>query len=247
MIVENEILNAIKFFAVLQGEANHVIHEGNLDIFPYEMNNFANGGRWAMDYTALRHLQYITRNHFEFGIKNILEFGLGVSTDVMLYYKDCIDGFYNLTTYEHDEDWIKFYALDYIKKDEFDDDYWGCIRLSPLQEITYKGQKTLSYENNCTELLKEGKKFELIVIDAPFGQPNYSRPQILFLLPDIINKDNFIIFMDDTERQGEKQTISEICRILNENGIKYQIESYRGEKEHTIICDTNKKYLLSSL
>lgn len=247
MIVENEILNAIKFFAVLQGEANHVIHEGDLDVFPYDMNDFTNGGRWAMDYTALRHLQYITRKYSEFEIRNILEFGLGISTDVMFRYKPCRNGWYNLTTYEHDKDWVDFNGRDWVTKEEGYEEYKDLVRISPLHEITYKGQKTLSYENNCTELLNEGKKFELIVIDAPFGQPSYSRPQILFLLPDIINKENFIIFMDDTERQGEKQTISEICRILVENKIKYQIESYRGEKEHTIICDTNKKYLLSSL
>ena len=236
MIVENEILNAIKFFAV-QKEQNS---DDNFE-------NLANGGRWAMDYTALRHLQYILTCRTSCYIKNVLEFGVGVSTELM--YSIAERKGFDITAYEHDSEWAdynKLYDKEYIANPL----YRMCnldLRIRPLQEITYKGQKTLSYENNCTELLNEGKKFELIVIDAPFGQPNYSRPQILFLLPDIINKDNFIIFMDDTERQGEKQTISEICRILNENGIKYQIESYRGEKEHTIICDTNKKYLLSSL
>jgi len=231
MIVENEILNAIKFFAVQKD-----INKGmNFDLL-------ANGGRWAMDYTALRHLQYILTCRTSRYIKNVLEFGVGVSTE-LLYSLSQEEGF-KITAYEHDTEWASYNFFDDMieGKEECAD-----LRIRPLQEITYKGQKTLSYENNCTELLNEGKKFELIVIDAPFGQPNYSRPQILFLLPDIINKDNFIIFMDDTERQGEKQTISEICRILNENEIKYQMESYRGEKEHTIICDTNKKYLLSSL
>ena len=226
MIVENEILNAIKFFAV----------QKSVDSFNIRL--FANAGRWSLDYTALRHLQYIMTCPYCADFRNILEFGLGVSTDLLLCYASEFKK--ELITYEHDEDWVEYNFYD-VKYEHFD------LRIRPLQEIAYKGQKTLSYENNCTELLNEGKKFELIVIDAPFGQPNYSRPQILFLLPDIINKDNFIIFMDDTERQGEKQTISEICRILNENGIKYQMESYRGEKEHTIICDTNKKYLLSSL
>lgn len=233
MIVENEILNAIKFFAVQKD-----INKGrNFDLL-------ANGGRWAMDYTALRHLQYILTCRTSCYIKNVLEFGCGVST--RLLYSIVEEEWFEITTYEHDSEWVMYNRLEELPNNLFK--YGGAdLRIRPLQEITYKGKKTLSYENNCTELLNEGKKFELIVIDAPFGQPNYSRPQILFLLPDIINKDNFIIFMDDTERQGEKQTISEICRILVENKIKYQIESYRGEKEHTIICDTNKKYLLSSL
>ena len=234
MIVENEILNAIKFFAVQKD-----INKGR------DFDLLANGGRWAMDYTALRHLQYILTCRTSHYIKNVLEFGCGVSTR-LLYSIAEEELFFEITTYEHDSEWVMYNRLEELPNNLYK--YGGDdLRIRPLQEITYKGQKTLSYENNCTELLNEGKKFELIVIDAPFGQPNYSRPQILFLLPDIINKDNFIIFMDDTERQGEKQTISEICRILNENGIKYQIESYRGEKEHTIICDINKKYLLSSL
>jgi hypothetical protein len=41
--------------------------------------------------------------------------------------------------------------------------------------------------------------------------------------------------------------MGEVCRILVSNGIRYKIESYKGEKEHTIICDTNKEYLLSSI
>lgn len=231
MIVENETLNAIKFFAVQKD-----INKGR------DFDLLANGGRWAMDYTALRHLQYIFLSKNTLCIDNVLEFGVGVSTE-LLYSLSHEQGF-KITAYEHDSEWASYnYFDDMIEGKEKNVD----LRIRPLQEITYKGKKTLSYENNCTELLNEGKKFELIVIDAPFGQPNYSRPQILYLLPQVIDKENFILFFDDTERQGEKMTIGEVCRILTENGIQYQKESYRGEKEHTIICDKNKKFLLSSI
>jgi len=223
MVIENEMLNAIKFFSL--EKENGLVSE------------LANGGRWSMDYTALRHLQYIMQSAYSNKINNILEFCSGVSTILLKRYVG-----YNgklMTTYEHDAEFAKYMGIQ--SEGEFQ------LKISPLQEYVYNGCKTLTFKDNCKELKDSSCKFELIVIDAPFGQPNYSRPQILFLLPQVIDKDNFILFFDDTEREGEKQTMGEVCRILVSNGIRYKIESYKGEKEHTIICDTNKEYLLSSI
>lgn len=51
-------------------------------------------------------------------------------------------------------------------------------------------------------------KFDVISIDAPIGTDlEYSRRDVLELLPDILEKD-FVILMDDANRQGERNTIA---------------------------------------
>ena len=60
------------------------------------------------------------------------------------------------------------------------------------------------------EKLKE-KSFDLMMIDGPYGyrSPDYSRVDILSILPDCLN-DEFVILMDDCDRKGEQRT----CQLI---------------------------------
>lgn len=193
--------------------------------------SFSPGG-WAIDYGLMYTLFRILNDTHP---RKILEFGLGQSSKIIHQYTN----YYTETqaiTYEHDEKWINFFS------NSKEGDYTLNIYKTDLEEIIYNDRESLSYKNNCAEL--KGQRFNLIVIDAPFGTKNYSRPQLLYLAPSIL-AEQFCIIMDDYERIGEQNTISELKKILKENKIDYKEKCYSYSKQHYIICSPKLQFLLS--
>jgi len=186
-------------------------------------------GRWAVDYAFLYTLYRVLNDTHP---KSILEFGLGQSSKLIHQYADYFKDVKALTC-EHDEVWINFFMCG--KEGE----YPLKIQKIDLEEIEYKGEKTLSIAN--LNSLVKNEKYDLIVIDAPFGSPKYSRPQILNLIENIEN--SFCILMDDYDRNGEKETIQELFSILYSSNIKFCSTIYSGSKEHILICSENWKFL----
>ncbi|MBR4213922.1 MAG: hypothetical protein IKR94_01210, partial [Bacteroidales bacterium] len=148
--IQNDIYMAMKF--------NDTIRE-----CPWLQHKSFSPGGWAVDYGCLYTLYRVLNDIHP---KNILEFGLGQSSKLIHqyanYYKDA-----NALTYEHDSEWIEFFNKGKTG------DYNVNIYKTELEEVEYHGIKTLSYKNNCDEL--KGQKFDMIMIDAPFGSEHYSR------------------------------------------------------------------------
>ena len=218
---QREILNAHRFSDTIK------------DSEWLKNKSFSAGGA-ALDYGALYTMYRILDSIHP---KNILEFGLGQSSRMIYQYVN----FYKeakAITYEHDENWISFF------KNIVKDQYPVNIYKTELQETIYNGQKTLSYRDNCKELL--GQKFNFIFVDGPFGSEHYSRSQIIHLIPSCLDK-RFCIMIDDVDRVGEQETISELERILDD----YKIDSYKREycskKNHIIICSKDLYFLTTEL
>lgn len=195
-------------------------------------------GRWAVDYRCLYTIFRVLNNCKP---NSILEFGLGESSKLIHQYAN----WYRIhaVTYEHDKEWADFFRCGIGSKIDFN------VTFSGLEEINYKGQKTLTYQKNCDELkcynkaLDLYKSFDFIFVDAPFGQEHYSRPQILNIVPECICKKDFIIIIDDAERVGELETISELCSKLKSNGIDFLLTYYSSEKTHCVITSPNHRFL----
>ena len=84
------------------------------------------------------------------------------------------------------------------------------------------------------------KKYDLIIIDGPYGfNRTYPRTNILELIPQNLSQD-FIIILDDAERQGEKNTAQLIFEKLEANNIKYFKFYQHATKSQLII--TSEKY-----
>lgn len=82
--------------------------------------------------------------------------------------------------------------------------------------------------------------------DGPFGYlaKTYARTDVLTIMPDCLAT-SFVLFWDDTERAGEKNTIKEMLNILEENGIKYKTGFYRGVKEMLVLASEDNRFLCS--
>jgi hypothetical protein len=91
-----------------------------------------------------------------------------------------------------------------------------------------------------------GLEYDLIIVDGPFGSEHYSRSQIINFVKGSLSK-QFCIFMDDAERKGEKETITMVCKTLNDRKIRYLLKNYIGEKNHHVIICSNDLTFLTSL
>lgn len=193
-------------------------------------------GRWAVGYN---YLYVMSRILNDIHPKSILEFGLGVSTSLIsAYVKYFEDIAVRHMVIEHDNDWIRFYTNSHemskhtkvlLHEIEWCDDFQDYARYKDLQ-------KSIG-----------SKKFEVISIDAPFGTTRggiSNRADIIEFLPDILERD-FAIVYDDANREGEKNTISKICDILQSSGIEYMVKSYEGISDCVVIASKGYKFLCS--
>lgn len=188
-------------------------------------------GEWAADYGLLYTLYRVLNGMKP---KNILEFGLGQSSKMLHQYRI----FYNtnVLTCEHDENWIDFFMKEKIGQYDLN------IKKMELETISYKGYETLTYKNCVQEL--GGAKFDLIIVDGPFGRPHYSRPQIIEVIKNNLSE-SFCIVIDDTHRSGESETAIEVQTVMESMGKKYISHTYSSSKKHTLICSEDLYFLTS--
>jgi len=196
-----------------------------------KFKSFSPGG-WAVDHGLLYTLYRVLN---DMKPKNILEFGLGQSSKMIHQYVDYYEGT-KAVTCEHDQDWIKYFNRH--KNETYDIN----IKLVETEKINYNDKSTLSYKN--IETLFGDEKFDLILVDAPFGSEHYSRSQILKLISNNLSP-SFCVIVDDVDRQGEMETIEELKNKLESINIKYLDVYYKASKKHYLVCDVSNKFLTS--
>lgn len=190
-------------------------------------------GRWAAGYPLLYAL-YRSLNDFQ--PKSILELGLGQTTRMIgqyaAYQKECR----HIVT-EHDSEWIDIFKKGFELSSNTE-----ILKLDIEKKSYYETEPSTAYVD-FAERLKE-KKFDLISIDAPFGGDHleYSRMDILPLIPGCLNKD-FVILLDDYNRKGEQNMIEKLEEILEENHIAYTTGKYWGNKDTFMVASESLKFL----
>jgi hypothetical protein len=170
--------------------------------------------------------------------QNILEFGLGQTTKMTSQYaKDSIQH----DVIEHDQSWIDVYiqSLDSVTNTKI-----YCL---PLIESLYDSSES-KYKNERyanLDIIAQNKRYDLIIVDGPYGfGRKFPRTDIIDLIPQNI-ADEFVIILDDAERNGEKNTAKLIFQKLKENGIKYTTGELFGTKRQLLI--TSPKYTFVTL
>ncbi len=195
-------------------------------------------GNAALGYPALYVLYRILN---EFHPKSILETGLGQSTKLIsLYnrkYEDC-----HHRVVEHDSSWIEFFT-NHFKVPETTE----IVEL-PITDITIdlgKGPSNVTVYDGFTENF-EGQVFDFMCIDGPFGfrSPQYARVDLFGILPECL-AESFVIFLDDCNRDGEKNTLDLISQLLKEHGITHYTNIYVGEKGTGLIVSKDLAFLCS--
>lgn len=186
-------------------------------------------GAFAVDYGFLTTL-YQTLNIVR--PATILEFGLGQSSKMVHQYATFCNA--EATTCEHDVNWASFFNNGRVGQ------YDIKIDFLELEHVDYNGKKTLSYKN-IDQHYKE-KKYDLIIVDGPFGSAHYSRSQIINLAKNNL-KESFCIIIDDYERIGEQETAKELLNVLDEKKITYRTAVYSASKQHFLVCTEDLSFL----
>lgn len=232
-VLQNNIIRELQYQNKLLNEIYKAhIFESTIVNSIWLRNPSFSPGQWAVDYAFLYTLYRVLNN---IQPARIVEFGLGQTTVMINHY--CIYTKATAYIFEHDLNWIEFFrkGSDLCPTCE--------IKLSKIQNTDYKGFKTSRYDLEIDKTV--GGNIELIISDGPIGSPRYSRIQILDLLPDSINKENFCILFDDYQRIGEKDTSEEVMKILANANIKFEHKVYSGFKDHLLICSENNHFLTS--
>ncbi len=191
-----------------------------------------NPGRWALGFPSL-YIMFRTLD--EIRPRSILEFGLGESTRMTSQYFTRYPGT-ELTVVEQNAEWKEFFCLNrpYLKE---------SIKIVPV--LTSGSKRRRRYEYDGLKSAIEGKKYDFILIDGPTGSHRDSRREILDVVEAGLLADDFAIVFDDTERQGEQDTLKKLYKLLNSKGIPYSVGRYRGQKTAHIICSEKYGFLTS--
>ena len=203
-------------------------HDSIIDSPWLKYKSFSLGG-WAADY-GLMYTIFRTLNSMR--PMNIMEFGLGQTSKMVHQYAKYFNA--NAITCEHDETWVEFF------NNSKDGDYPINVQLINLQTIQYKGYDTLTYQD-CSKFFSN-QKYDLVLVDGPFGSSHFSRSQIIDLAKKNLAQ-HFCIIIDDYERFGEQETMEEVQNVLKTNNIPYCSRVYSAEKQHMLICSTDLKFL----
>lgn len=191
-----------------------------------------NPGRWAMGFPGL---YILFRTLSETRPKHILEFGLGESSKLTHQYRSYYPDT-GLTIIEQDSEWKEVFCQTVF-------DVSDAVRILPLK-ITGKGRsKHYSYQDLMPAI--NGKKYDFIIVDGPWGSRRNSRNQILDIIREGLLADEFIILVDDANRRGEADTIRQIQKLLKSQNKGYAKGFYRGRKDSCVICSSGYRFLTS--
>ena len=192
-------------------------------------------GRWAVGYPYL-YVMYRVLN--ETRPKRILELGLGQSTRMIAQYAAAFQDVEHIVV-EHDPEWVEFFRNGFpLPKNT-------KVVMLKREMAPYKDAEAVRVFKGFKETF-QGQKFDFISVDAPYGadMKQYSRIDVLNLIPDGLSE-KFVIMVDDTERNGETHTISEIESYLAEAQILYSRGRYSGRKDCMIVCAKQVGFLSS--
>lgn len=208
---------------------SQIFHDTIVESEWLKFKSFSLGG-WASDYGLLYTLYRIIDD-----IKptSILEFGLGQSSKMIHQYSSFFEEVKAITI-EHDLNWVNFFRKN-IKQN-----YEVNITVLDLYEKKVKGHNTYAYDKLEQEILS--CKFDLILVDAPYGTKHYSRSQIIDIVPQHLC-DSFCIVIDDYNRKGERETVKELCKKLTDHNISFKSTILFGMKEHFLICSDDWGFL----
>ncbi|NEW78272.1 MAG: hypothetical protein GZ086_02365 [Gelidibacter sp.] len=232
IIEENKKLHRLTYEQLKELEWAHIYHD-SIRGKQWLQELPLNIGRWAGNYTFFYVLNRILT---EYKPRLIIEFGLGESSKFISSFLDnYLDQSKHLVI-EQSQEW----------KDYFDKSFKlsanSEVRIHDMISKQVKGNETKGYHG--IEKI-HNKKFDLYIVDGPFGSDKYSRYDIVELAQTLNPSDDFIIIMDDYQREGEKQTVNDLEKLFEKRKITIYSYVYSGNKSFMVLATIKYKYTTS--
>lgn len=143
------------------------------------------------------------------------------------------------TVVEHDKDWVTFCKNDISLCER------SNIVLLERELVSFREAQGVRVFSGFSDKFKD-QNFDFICIDAPLGSDmkDYSRVDVLGLMPQILNK-SFVLLLDDFDRPAEQRTAHVMEETLKNSGISYAKGIYIGLKKTLILCSSDNHFLTS--
>ena len=145
----------------------------------------------------------------------VIEFGSGIST---LFISKIIEdvGEGHVTSIEHDESWLRV-VKGYLEKMEISSSTYS---LEHVKLTEYKRREDIHEWYNVDRIgrVTKDEKYELALVDGPVGSKSEKYNIERYpAVPNIIENmsEDFVIFLDDTRRPGEKYIKKNWCKKYN--------------------------------
>ncbi len=212
------------------------IYNNTIENSDWLINKSVSPGRWAVGYPLLYVMFKVLEEEKP---KRILELGLGQSTKIISQYADYMDDCVH-DVVEHDEDWIAHFT----KTNSLSNNTKICLLEMVSKKFENSDDNVFQYRG-FRERFKN-KKFDFIFVDGPIGTTlgEYSRVDLLTILPDCLSK-TFIIIIDDTQRKGESHTAKHVMEILTKKEINYNSKEYYSLKHFYVISSIDHRFINS--
>ena len=188
---------------------------------------------WAANYSFIYMLYRILDN-----VKplHILEMGMGQTSRLTSQYVAYCNSVATLDIIENDAVWIKTYQPQLPQNDRIK------IHQRDLDFFVYEKIECRKYKN--LEEIVDNQKYNLIIIDGPWGaDQSLPRSNVLDLIKNHNLADDFVIVFDDTERQGESNTVKKTLELLKEQGIEVTVFQRTGIKKQTYITSLTRSFV----
>lgn len=153
----------------------------------------------------------------EHHVNSVVEFGSGQTT--LLIDRIKADHTRHVC-YEHDPVWHARLSARLSNCD---------YRLRPLRAATIEGRETQWYSDVIET------DFDLILIDGPVGTERYSRFGCVELIRSLRSND-FLIILDDCQRQGERDTAAYVVDLLRTKGLEFHANQLHARTTQTVIA-----------
>ncbi len=196
-------------------------------------NMSLNIGRWAGNYAFF---YVLNRVLLDYKPKKILEFGLGESTKFVSAFLENYLLESKHVVIEQDEAWFESF------KNRFSLSANSKVIICPIEKRVINNYEANFYKGLNQQL---DQKFDLYIVDGPFGSNRYSRYDIVEIIEKCSNEDEFIIIFDDYNRVGEQDTVNELVNVLKRKGIDFHKGIYQGVKSVCVIGTSKYRFITS--
>lgn len=176
---------------------------------------FPTGG--AANYSLL---YLILRIGVEFRPDSVLDVGAGQSSLLwaMLQRRGLVG---EVLTLENDPEWGDRIAAQVTHE----------VLVTPLCPRMIGKREVTTYDWTAA---RERRRFDVILCDGPRGTPRHSRFGVMAMLEDLPR--DFVLILDDAEREGEQDTVSAIHARLQANKVDYGVGVVRAAKTQVVFA-----------
>jgi hypothetical protein len=171
-------------------------------------------------------LYLILRCLRELDFANVLELGCGQSTLLIDKMKTRMDLPCEVCTVEHDSFWAKAMG---------EKVHHGILSVD-LAPLEVAGRKMDYYR--LDPILRGGRKFDFVLVDGPPAyreETKYARMGCAAIIDRCLAPE-FVVILDDTEREGEAAAVAACRDVLKRRGIELRESQVIAAKRQHLFC-----------